>query len=42
MANDMVLPNQDMSAYLAPAALLNIPRNTRLYHNEPFGPLVRL
>lgn len=39
IASDMVLPNQDLSAYLAPAALLNIPRNTRLYHNEPFGPL---
>jgi len=34
-----MLPNQDTSSYFAPAALLNIPRNTRLYHNEPFGPL---
>ncbi|MEO6911345.1 MAG: aldehyde dehydrogenase family protein [Edaphobacter sp.] len=39
IAGNMVLPNQDLSAYLAPATLLNIPRNTRLYHNEPFGPL---
>jgi len=39
IAHDRVLPNQDLSAYLPPAALLNIPRNTRLYHNEPFGPL---
>jgi acyl-CoA reductase-like NAD-dependent aldehyde dehydrogenase len=39
MASDRVLPNQDMSAYLPPAALLNIPRSTRLYHNEPFGPI---
>jgi acyl-CoA reductase-like NAD-dependent aldehyde dehydrogenase len=34
-----VLPNQDISAYIGPAALLNIPRNARLYHNEPFGPI---
>ena len=34
-----VLANQDISAYLPPAALLNIPRNTRLYHSEPFGPI---
>jgi acyl-CoA reductase-like NAD-dependent aldehyde dehydrogenase len=39
IANDLVLPNQDLSAYLPPAALLNIPRNARLYHNEPFGPI---
>jgi len=39
IAGDRVLPNQDLSAYLAPAALLNIPRNSRLYHNEPFGPI---
>ena len=39
VARDRVLPNQDLSAYLPPAALLNIPRNSRLYHNEPFGPI---
>jgi acyl-CoA reductase-like NAD-dependent aldehyde dehydrogenase len=39
IASDRVLPNQDQSAYLPPAALLNVPRSTRLYHNEPFGPL---
>jgi acyl-CoA reductase-like NAD-dependent aldehyde dehydrogenase len=39
IAGDRVLPNQDQSAYLPPAALLNVPRSTRLYHNEPFGPL---
>ena len=33
------LPNQDLSAYYAPTALLNIPKNATLYHNEPFGPL---
>ena len=32
-------PNQDISAYLPPLALLNIPKNCKLYHNEPFGPL---
>lgn len=30
---------QDISAYLAPMALLNVPRNCRLHHNEPFGPI---
>jgi len=39
LSADRMLPNQDVSSYLAPAALLNIPRNTRLYHNEPFGPI---
>lgn len=33
------LPHQDTSAYFAPAALLNLPKNALLYHNEPFGPL---
>jgi acyl-CoA reductase-like NAD-dependent aldehyde dehydrogenase len=33
------LPGQDISAYLAPHALLNVPRNCRLHHNEPFGPV---
>ena len=39
LAKDRFLPDQDLSAYLAPAALLNIPRSARLYHNEPFGPV---
>ena len=30
---------QDTSAYLAPAALLGVPRNSALYHKEPFGPV---
>ena len=34
-----VLPNQDISAYLGPAALLNVPRSSKLYHSEPFGPV---
>ncbi|HMQ33058.1 MAG TPA: aldehyde dehydrogenase family protein [Chloroflexaceae bacterium] len=33
------LPGQDISAYLAPITLLNVPRNARLHHNEPFGPV---
>ena len=33
------LPGQDTSAYFAPAALLSVPRNSRLYHEEPFGPV---
>jgi acyl-CoA reductase-like NAD-dependent aldehyde dehydrogenase len=39
LCDNMVFPNQDVSAYLPPAALLNIPRNSKLYHNEPFGPI---
>jgi len=39
LAETMVFPNQDVSAYLPPATLLNIPRNSKLYHNEPFGPI---
>jgi acyl-CoA reductase-like NAD-dependent aldehyde dehydrogenase len=35
----MFLPDQDTSAYMAPVALLNVPRNSRLYHEEPFGPV---
>jgi acyl-CoA reductase-like NAD-dependent aldehyde dehydrogenase len=36
---DDFLPNQDISAYMAPVSLLNVPRSARLYHNEPFGPV---
>lgn len=32
-------PDQDISAYLPPMSLLNIPKNCKLYHNEPFGPM---
>ena len=35
----MFLHGQDISAYLMPAALLNPPKNTTLYHSEPFGPI---
>jgi acyl-CoA reductase-like NAD-dependent aldehyde dehydrogenase len=33
------LPGQDVSAYLGPCAYLHLPRNCRLYHCEPFGPV---
>jgi acyl-CoA reductase-like NAD-dependent aldehyde dehydrogenase len=36
---DLFLPNQDIASYFAPRAVLNVPRNCRLHHNEPFGPL---
>ncbi|HEX8537098.1 MAG TPA: aldehyde dehydrogenase family protein [Cystobacter sp.] len=36
---DLFLSDQDMSAYLGPCAFLHVPRNCRLYHNEPFGPV---
>jgi acyl-CoA reductase-like NAD-dependent aldehyde dehydrogenase len=39
LRESMIFPNQDTSAYVGPAALLNIPKNTKLYHNEPFGPI---
>lgn len=37
--SSLFLPEQDTSAYFAPAAILNVPRNSRLYHEEPFGPV---
>lgn len=39
LSNEDFLPDQDISDYMAPVSLLNIPRNARLYHNEPFGPV---
>jgi len=39
VSESMIFPNQDISAYVGPAALLNLPRNCRLYHAEPFGPV---
>ena len=33
------ISGQDRRAYVAPAALLNVPRSSALYHKEPFGPL---
>ncbi len=39
LGEDYFLPHQDTSAYLAPASILNLPKNATLYHHEPFGPL---
>ncbi|HEY0777181.1 MAG TPA: aldehyde dehydrogenase family protein [Gemmatirosa sp.] len=36
---DQFIPGQDDGAYLAPAALLGVPRSSTLYHSEPFGPV---
>jgi acyl-CoA reductase-like NAD-dependent aldehyde dehydrogenase len=36
---ELFLPGQDTSAYLAPRALLQVPRSCHLYHGEPFGPV---
>ncbi|WP_062430175.1 aldehyde dehydrogenase family protein [Herbidospora daliensis] len=33
------LPGQDISAYLAPVAILAPPRSSPLFHAEPFGPV---
>jgi len=35
----LFFPEQDTSTYIAPAALINVPRNCALYHKEPFGPV---
>ncbi|MDQ2830523.1 MAG: aldehyde dehydrogenase family protein, partial [Chloroflexota bacterium] len=39
LAEALFVPGQDTAAYLAPAALINVPRNCALYHSEPFGPI---
>jgi acyl-CoA reductase-like NAD-dependent aldehyde dehydrogenase len=39
ISESMIFANQDKSAYIGPAALLNVPRNSKLYHLEPFGPI---
>jgi acyl-CoA reductase-like NAD-dependent aldehyde dehydrogenase len=39
LSESLFFPEQDTSAYIAPAALLNVPRNCALYHAEPFGPI---
>jgi acyl-CoA reductase-like NAD-dependent aldehyde dehydrogenase len=35
----LFLPGQDVSAYRAPRALVNVPRQSALYFKEPFGPI---
>ena len=37
--DSLFLPGQDMSAYRAPRALVNLPRQSELYFKEPFGPI---
>jgi acyl-CoA reductase-like NAD-dependent aldehyde dehydrogenase len=37
--DSMFLPGQDVSAYFTPRAVLNPPRKTKMYQNEPFGPM---
>jgi acyl-CoA reductase-like NAD-dependent aldehyde dehydrogenase len=36
---DLFVDGQDTGAYLAPSALLNVPRSSVLQHKEPFGPV---
>lgn len=38
-AKGTYVPGQDTSAYMAPAALIDVPRNHALYHHEAFGPV---
>lgn len=37
--DSLFVPGQDRSSYMAPSLLVNIPRKSSLYHNEPFGPV---
>ncbi|ALW87396.1 dehydrogenase [Hymenobacter sedentarius] len=37
--DELFLPGQDRSAYRAPRALVNLPRQSELYFKEPFGPI---
>lgn len=37
--DELFLPHQDRSAYRAPRALVNLPRQSELYFKEPFGPI---
>ncbi|WP_242919784.1 aldehyde dehydrogenase family protein [Pontibacter liquoris] len=37
--DSLFLPGQDRSAYRAPRALVNLPRQSELYFKEPFGPI---
>ena len=39
LSDDLFLPGQDRSAYRAPRALVNLPRQSELYFKEPFGPI---
>lgn len=37
--DNLFLPDQDRSAYVAPRSLVNLPRQAELYFKEPFGPI---
>jgi acyl-CoA reductase-like NAD-dependent aldehyde dehydrogenase len=37
--DSLFLPGQDRSAYVAPRALVGLPRQSELYFKEPFGPI---
>jgi len=39
MREEMFLPDQEISAYLSPIAVIDLPRGCDLYHREPFGPV---
>ena len=39
LTTENFLEGQDPAAYLAPTALLGVPRRSALYHAEPFGPV---
>ena len=39
LRDDMILPGQEISAYLPPTAMIDLPRSSDLYHREPFGPV---
>jgi acyl-CoA reductase-like NAD-dependent aldehyde dehydrogenase len=39
LREEMFLPGQEISAYLPPIALMDLPRGCDLYHGEPFGPV---
>lgn len=39
LREEMFLPGQEISAYLPPIAVIDLPRACDLYHREPFGPV---
>jgi acyl-CoA reductase-like NAD-dependent aldehyde dehydrogenase len=39
LAKGHFLPRQDTTAYFAPISLFGLPRSSKLYHAEPFGPI---
>ena len=39
LQEEMFVPGQEISAYLPPIAVIDLPRACDLYHREPFGPV---